>query len=242
MIDNGGTNRIQLNATETGKSFFNGGNLGVGNANPMQRLNITNYPESYNSDAQASIKIEDEDDSIGLKIGADDSNAIVYIQAYDEVSTYNKNLALQAQGGNVGIGTISPSKLLYVNGSAGGTQAWNASDMRYKENIVTIGSALNRINKIRGVQYEWKDGDSEELNGFDDKSHYGVIAQEVESEFPELVDHLGETEEMKHVEYNGLVGILIEAVKELKVEKDKEIKELKEQIEALKDIINNESL
>ncbi len=122
--------------------------------------------------------------------------------------------------GNIGIGTGSPSKKLYVNGSAGGTQSWNASDIRWKKDIQTIPNALDGIMKIRGVRYNWKDGSSDESTGFDDKTHYGVIAQEVEAAFPHLVDNPGESKEYKHVEYNALMGILIEAVKELKTEND----------------------
>jgi hypothetical protein len=126
----------------------------------------------------------------------------------------NTRIFIESKG-NVGIGTTSPSKKLYVNGSAGGTQAWNASDIRYKKNIHTIENSLQRIMQLRGVRYEWQQQSEDESTGFDNKIHYGVIAQEVEELFPHLVDHPGNTGQMKHVEYNGLVGILIEAIKEL---------------------------
>lgn len=123
--------------------------------------------------------------------------------------------------GNVGIGTTSPSKRLYVNGSAGGTQAWNASDARFKMNIETVTGALEGLLKLRGVTYQWKDQSEDESTGFDNKVHYGVVAQEVEKIFPCLVDNPGITDQMKHVEYNGLIGILIEATKDLKAENDR---------------------
>ena len=69
-------------------------------------------------------------------------------------------------------------------------------------------------------------GDETESKGFDDKVHYGVIAQEVENYFPELIDNPGKTKAYKHVEYNGFVGIFIEAIKEQQSTIDSLSKEL----------------
>ncbi len=138
--------------------------------------------------------------------------------------------------GNVGVGTTNPLKKLYVNGSAGGTQAWNASDKREKIDVKSIKNALDNVSKLRGVSYKWKQGDENETKGFDKKTHFGVIAQEVEKIYPELVDNLGNTERRKHVEYNALIGILIEAVKELKTQnkvQQAEIEELRLKIQSL---------
>ena len=110
--------------------------------------------------------------------------------------------------------TSSNGKTFYVNGSAGGSTSWNSSDLRWKENVYPIENALSKITKLRGVHYTWKLGDETESKGFDDKVHYGVIAQEVENYFPELIDKPGKTKAYKHVEYNGFVGIFIEAIKE----------------------------
>ena len=63
---------------------------------------------------------------------------------------------------------------------------------------------MNILNDIRGVSFNWNS---------DDRKSVGVIAQEVEKVLPELI---GSTEDnMKTVNYNGLIGVLIEAVKEL---------------------------
>jgi len=61
------------------------------------------------------------------------------------------------------------------------------------------------VNSLRGVSFDWKE------NG---KSSYGVIAQELEDILPELVKN----GEVKSVNYNGIIGVLIEAIKELKAE------------------------
>lgn len=70
--------------------------------------------------------------------------------------------------------------------------------------------ATSKLNEVRGVTWEWKDDapdDAKEQPGM------GVIAQEVERVFPELVTT--DAEGRKKVNYFGLVGPLIEAVKEL---------------------------
>ena len=88
------------------------------------------------------------------------------------------------------------------------------SDERLKDNISTIDGALDKINSIRGVTYNRND-----LK--DNPRQTGVIAQEVEKVLPEVV--CTDDEGVKTVAYGNMVGLLIEAIKELKAE----IEELK---------------
>jgi trimeric autotransporter adhesin len=85
----------------------------------------------------------------------------------------------------------------------------STSDINLKNDVRPFENALTTINQLNGVHFTWKQ---------DDKKSIGVIAQEIEAVLPELVT---ETEGTKTVNYNGLIGVLIEAVKELsaKVEK-----------------------
>ena len=78
------------------------------------------------------------------------------------------------------------------------------SDERLKENIRTIDNALDKVDNMRGVYYD-KDG----------RAETGVIAQEIERVLPEVVI---DGAEYKSVAYGNVVGILIEAIKELKQE------------------------
>ncbi len=82
------------------------------------------------------------------------------------------------------------------------------SDENYKENVITVNDALNKIEQLRGVSFDWKE------NG---RSSYGVIAQELQKVLPELVHG----DNPKTVNYNGIIGVLIEAIKELKNEIEK---------------------
>ncbi|HIF14786.1 MAG TPA: tail fiber domain-containing protein [Bacteroidetes bacterium] len=126
---------------------------------------------------------------------------------------YDENMRLNSNG-NLGIGLSPNNARLQVSGSgqiSGNITASNisgTSDIRYKENISTIANASDRLLKLSGVSFEWKKGHKNTY------PHYGVIAQKAEKVFPELVDLTGKTKEIKHVEYNGFAGILIEAIKE----------------------------
>lgn len=83
------------------------------------------------------------------------------------------------------------------------------SDARLKENIKTIDDGLGIVAKLRGVRYQWKHDHAPAL---------GVIAQDVEKVIPSAVKTNSKGD--KTVEYDQLIGPLIEAVKELKADND----------------------
>jgi hypothetical protein len=78
-------------------------------------------------------------------------------------------------------------------------------------------SIFDRLSKIRGVTWTWNE-QAGPLGKQPGSAEAGVIAQEVEAVFPELVDT--SPEGFKRVDYTGLVGVLIEAVKELKAKNE----------------------
>lgn len=101
-------------------------------------------------------------------------------------------------------GSISASG----NITAGGNVT-ASSDIRLKTNIQIIDNALEKVSAIRGITYDRTDIDLHQT---------GVIAQEVEKVLPEAVTT--DKEGMKQVAYGNMVGLLIEAIKELKAEID----------------------
>ena len=112
------------------------------------------------------------------------------------------------------------SKLATVTGGVNGTGTLTAStevtvssDVRFKSNIETIDSALDKVKAMRGVYFD--------KHGAEDKRSVGVIAQEMQEVMPEVV--VTDDTEDKHlsVAYGNLVGVLIEAVKELSEEVEK---------------------
>ena len=92
-----------------------------------------------------------------------------------------------------------------------------ASDISLKKNITDTKYGLDDIMKLRGVDYDWKREDM----GHD----VGVLAQEVEAVIPEIVkeyDGMKGREKFKAVDYNKLVPVLIESIKELKFKLDEQ--------------------
>ena len=133
---------------------------------------------------------------------------------FDDTTTNQEFFPLftATTSGTITASGISTSKLTY-NPSTGAMTAVDfnsTSDINLKENIHTVGNALEITEQLRGVSFDWKETG---------RSSYGVIAQELEAVLPELVKQ----GEVKSVNYNGIIGVLIEAIKELK----KEIEDLK---------------
>ena len=115
----------------------------------------------------------------------------------------------------------------FVNGTAGGIASWNSlSDIRLKKNIKTIDSSLNKVLKLRGVNYEWKESDSNEKG-----IRMGFIAQEAEAVIPEVVNKEGEYLSMQ---YAPITALLVEAVKE----QQKTIEKLQEENKKLEEKLN----
>ena len=123
------------------------------------------------------------------------------------VSASNGNLHLDAEtGSNIYLAWYNTSTV-NVGGSVvanGNITAY--SDIRVKDNVETIPSALDKLDQIRGVTYTRTDLEDKE------RRYAGVIAQEIEQVLPEAVF---ENEEYKSVDYNATIGLLIQAVKEL---------------------------
>ena len=109
--------------------------------------------------------------------------------------------------------------------------AFSSSDIRFKENIKPIENALDKISKISGNTYDWKEENKIE-HGYEGND-VGVIAQEIEAVLPQLVQNRDNG--YKAVKYDKLVALLIEGIKEqqtqihsltLEIEKLKESKGL----------------
>ena len=97
-------------------------------------------------------------------------------------------------------GGLSISGDLNVSGIVTASDFNSTSDENLKYDIKKVENSIHLLNEINGVKFKWKSNN---------KSSIGVIAQEVEKVFPELISN----GEVKSINYNGLIGVLIEAVK-----------------------------
>ena len=124
------------------------------------------------------------------------------------VSTGSSVLNINPSGINV-TGIITSTSVSTGNIVSSGiitAQDFDAlSDINFKENVTTVNNALLKVEQLRGVKFDWKESGN---------PSYGVIAQELEQVLPELVHG----NDPKTVNYNGIIGVLIEAIKELKAE------------------------
>ena len=101
---------------------------------------------------------------------------------------------------------VSSTKL-YFNPSTGtlnATEFNSLSDANFKTSIKTIDAAMVGIDSLNPVEYRWKDTN---------KKSYGIMAQELENVYPELVT---ENNGVKSVSYIPLIAILIAEIQNLK--------------------------
>ena len=122
--------------------------------------------------------------------------------------------------GSVGIGTsVANCELdvvgnVCVTGVVTATDFNSLSDLKLKENVEIIENPIDTVIKIEGVDFTWKETGKQSM---------GVIAQQLEETLPQLVSG----EDIKTVNYNGLVGLLIEVVKD----QQKQIDELRSRLD-----------
>ena len=145
-----------------------------------------------------------------LKIYHDGSNTyasnstgeVVILTTTDSAVTLQHNSATKLNTTSSGV-TVSGG--LTATGTVQGAEVTATSDERLKSDIKTIDNALDKVMNMRGVSFTKQA-----------EKGIGVIAQEVEKVLPEVV-HDGD---YKSVAYGNMVGVLIEAIKDLKKELD----------------------
>jgi len=215
MLDLDNTSTADLvNIKKSGSSRFyieNGGNVGIGTSSPAAQLEI--------------YKINDDPATLRLSSEVQDGDAIAAIISFsndaggggvqgriENIATEDDTTVFKFYTDN----TSSPSMTLFDSGNMtiAGTLTQN-SDVRLKENIKPIESALDKVKQMQGVEFNKTNSSTKEI---------GVVAQEIEKIIPELV--LEDKEGIKSVAYGNITAVLIEAIKE----QQKQIEELKQQL------------
>jgi hypothetical protein len=190
-------------------AFDNASNVGMGTANPSAKLEVNNGASA----CQVRIR--------GGTSGSSAPELMLYGNSSDHNWTIqgNHSAALQFFKGTFGSLGSELMRLSISGGFSVGTttdagagsilasgNVTAYSDIRVKDNIEQIDGALDRVQRIRGVTYTRTDREDTE------RRFAGVIAQEIEQVLPEAVFDSGD---LKAVDYNATIGLLIEAIKEL---------------------------
>lgn len=166
------------------------------------------------------------------------SSELVYMSALP----MGNNATLRvANGGAIIRNSLDPSLGYNTLGNSGyalqvlgeatvtGDLTANTSDKRLKTNIVNIDSPLEKISKINGVYFNWNELAKELVHKNTEKREVGFIAQEVQEVLPEVIKPAGFDIELQSgenyltIQYEKIVPLLVECIKELKAE----IEELK---------------
>ena len=182
-----------------------GGNVGIGTVNPERKLQIG-------------------DDVIGLGFDPGTSPNAGVLRFGDNTGwKLHFGRSREASGGALNRGTAGLLMTIQDNGNVivkGSVQARSfptTSDAKYKTDIAPLTGVLAKLDKLRAIVFSWN-GLAESQDHCADRKEIGVIAQEVEAVFPELVTTW--EGRYKAVEYGRLSAVLLEAVKELKVKVD----------------------
>ena len=171
-----------------------------------------------------AVRIQDMDDidlstaKVNNKFLKYDSATNKWLGADASVETVNIIDDTSPQlGGNLDLNSknITGTGNIDITGTVTATDINSASDIKLKKNIKAIENPISKIMGIEGVSFNWKSNNKPSL---------GVTADHLQNILPELVKE----DDIKSVNYNGLVGLLIECVKNQQ-----------QQIDELKDQLNN---
>ena len=222
------------NATATNLSISNLGQIGIniGDYAPAASLHIskTDSPDSMVFLAGGAT---------GIRMGAN-AGLGAWIEGVDGIDGVSNYRNLLIGGNNISINTgtgsssvqrisVSNTGIVYMSGDlrVAGDITAHYSDRRLKENVVVISNAIEKVNSLNGITYT--SNDLAETFGFDKKTKLvGLFADEVEAVLPEAIkrapfdtDNDGNSksgENYKTVQYEKIVPLLVEAIKELKAE------------------------
>ena len=170
---------------------------------PDAIANIANSPLTLVGGTNITIETNGVSNTITINAPASNTT-IASLSTAAAFSTYYIGLSQQSSGAWA-TAYVDTANLFYTtaNGTLFVTNYNTSSDRNLKDDIITITDGLTTVDKLRGVSFKWKNSG---------EKSYGIIAQELEEILPDLVSNAGGH---KSVNYNALIGFLIEAVKEL---------------------------
>jgi hypothetical protein len=197
-------------------SITQNGDVGIGTTNPSARLHVTDGTGASTNGAHVQIgqTVADADEKLilfGSSAGCN-GGPCVYIGEQDVGGRMVlRGSTFRVKGGNwdpdvdndIQLGQPSNrwKEVWAVNGTI------QTSDARLKQGIENLRYGLAQVVKLRPVSFQWKDGS-------DHRTHLGLIAQEVESIMPEVIERRTDASESLGMNYNNLIPVLINAIKQ----------------------------
>jgi hypothetical protein len=204
---------VMLGAYEAadGLALANGGKVGIGTTSPSEKLQVDsgNFlvrgPDNFWIDGhEAYLFVGDNNTYVkavrgsGLRLGA--------YMAQDGL--------VLVDGGNVGVGTTTPSEKLHVAGNVTADAYLTNSDSRFKKNVKPLVGALDSVANLRPVRFDWKREEFPSRH-FGGDGQVGLIAQEVRDILPEVVTQ--GSDGYYQIDYARLTPVLVQAIKEQQV-------------------------
>ena len=183
-----------------GVAFDGSADISLNNDQITNGAGYTTYSANQSLNTSNSPTFEAMTLNGGLTVNANDNSSTIVMADSD-----NGNRSIHNNSNYIGFLTQAGAFGSYCDDNGNWTAIGNVtaySDERLKENIKTIPNALETVKKLRGVSFDRKDFTGKGI---------GVIAQEIEKVLPEVVVE----GEYKSVSYGNIVGLLIEAIKEL---------------------------
>ncbi len=243
--------QLQFMTTPAGSTTFaermritHWGSVGIGTTSPLGRLQVI-------GDGNAAVWASGGT-GYGV-VGESSSGTAVYASSDTGTalwaSSSGANIALFFGPGNVGIGTVAADKLQVAGdiriGNIGTGQGLGcvkdedgsviagtcSSDRRLKRDVTPFGRSLDAVVRLQPVSFGWRAEEFPDRH-FGHARAFGLIAQDVEAVLPELV--ATDAEGYKAVKYQQLPFYLLQAIKDLRAEKDEAIKDLKAENDDLK--------
>ncbi len=246
-------NLLQIHASEVGEDIAFGygssssltetmrikgnGNVGIGKNNPGNKLHVVVGASGATPFSPGFTPMVVEGNShtyINLLSPEANETAILFGKPSSAASggiMYNN--ASNLNGFQFRVGGNNPKLDLFSNGNATLQGILTqSSDARLKKNITPLQNSLQKITRLNGYNYSWKDESA------DQNLQTGVLAQEVQKLFPELVKE--DEKGMLSVNYSGLIPVVVESIKEQQnfIEKQQEqISNQQKQIDELKKMV-----
>ncbi len=217
-----------------------GGNVGIGTSAPNSTLTVGNSIGTIPGEISINPAFtSNEGGQINIRKSLNGSTADWIIDQYGTTSSDARlrifNSIAETNGitimenGNIGMGSLTPSVRLQVAGDIIANSIAGSSDARFKTNITPIENPLQKVLQLRGVNFDWKTKEFP-ARSFSENRSVGFIAQEVEKVLPEIVQTEKNVEGYKSVQYDKVVALLVEAIKE----QQKQINRLQKQVKQLK--------